>query len=378
VTNERTFNLGSNPCLVFRSCFDDLHIQGWGKPQVQLLLVDADEEPQLREEQGTLEISANVPLTAHVPTASSVLLEGCAGDVRAIGFQQLHASSHRGDVSVARVESVELDTISGDGLVHEGRSVRASSVNGDLSILSVQDDVSAVSIRGDVALTSVRGSVEVRAINGDVSIRNPGGHLRVGDVNGSIELAGNLQSGEYELESIGDVTLYVDRASSARLKLEAPRGQIASSLEFTRTLESAHVLEGSLGNAVAEVRALSTAGDIRLRGKRASEVQQAVEEEVARAEHWAHRAAERAQHLAEKLQRRSERRERRVHRRAEHVARKAQGLAALGRAAAQRAAGRAPVNQAAVQEERLAVLRMLSQGQINAAQAEKLLAALED
>jgi phytoene/squalene synthetase len=97
-------------------------------------------------------------------------------------------------------------------------------------------------------------------------------------------------------------------------------------------------------------------------------VEEVLEEEIARVEECARRAAERAERMADKMRRRGERIEQKARRRAARVATAYRHGTLLRRQCA-------PAGD--LQQERLAVLKMLAEGKINAEQAEALLSALE-
>jgi hypothetical protein len=282
--------------------------------------------------------------------------------------RELHLSAHRGDVTLVQVGTSELSTVNGDVDVGGSQSLRVTTLNGDLRVSAVQGELLLSGIRGDILLRAATGRAVLRGITGDVRIRNPEGHVDVHDVNGDVEFIGNLKSGEYSLEANGDIRLQLDRESDVRLELEAPVGSVSSALSLGEAQELPHGLQGTLGQGAAQLRAIAASGDIKVRARRSSDVEEALQEEIARVEEAARRAQERAQRMAEKMKRRGERLERQAQRRAERISQRHTLKTRVQRQSA-------PAED--VQKERLAVLRMLSEGKISASQAEALLSALE-
>lgn len=376
---SKTFELGQSPRLVFRSCEGGVRIQGWEKDQVELSLRKEAKALDVREVEGALEISSTTSLTAHVPVETTAVLESCVGDVRAAAVSGLHINKHRGDLSLNQVNRIETTTVYGDVQVRESQFLRLTALNGELTVQAAKDKVAIGGVRGDVVLKGATGQLDLRDITGDLSIRDPDGHVDVHDMNGDIELRGNLRSGQYNLQTNGDVAVYLAPTSDVHLDLEATSGRVASNLELSEGQESAHKLAGNLGSGTAQLKVVANNGDIKVRQMRVTDLQDETERARARAEAGARREAERAQRRAEKLRRKGERLEAKARRRNERLAQKAQERATLLRRWRTKwSTPQARLGTENLEEERLAVLRMLAEGKINAEQAEALLTALEE
>lgn len=368
MTETQFFQLGDHPQVVFNACTDDLRIQGSDQDQVELVAGPDREGLQVHQTAEALNISSTSSLTVLVPEAAIIALEGCSGDARVTKVKGLQAGRHNGDLALTQVDTAQLGGVNGDVQVGGSRSLRVTTLNGDLRVSAAQGELVLGSIRGDILLRAVAGRAEVSGITGDISIRNPDGQIHVHDVNGDVELSGNLKGGEYVVETNGDVRLQLGDGSDVRLELEAPLGRISSSLKLSNMQESEHSLQGTLGQGSATVRIIATGGDIKVRATRSGDVEEVLEEEIARVEECARRAAERAERMADKMRRRGECIEQKARRRAARVATAYRHGTLLRRQCA-------PAGD--LQQERLAVLKMLAEGKINAEQAEALLSALE-
>jgi DUF4097 and DUF4098 domain-containing protein YvlB len=360
---SKVFQLGQNPRLIFRSCAGDVRIQGWEKDEVELSSRKDDSALTVQEQDGALEISATIPLTAHVPVESSAVVEKCAGDLRAAALDEVQVNTHRGDLSLYQVNTIKITAVYGDVEVRESQSLQVTTLNGDLQAGPVGQKVTVVGANGDVRLQGATAQLDLREVTGDVSIRDPDGHVDVRDVNGDVKLAGTVQSGQYHLETHGDVVIYLDPTSSVSLDLQAPLGRVACSLELGEVQESGHTLAGHLNAGTAHIKAVAHNGDVKIRQARAE-----ADRAQARAEARARRAAERAQRAAERAQRTAER----MRRKSERIEAKAHRLSIKW------STPQAEAAKGNLEEERLAVLRMLSEGKLNSEQAEALLGALED
>ncbi len=368
MSDSQVFELGDHPRVVFNACSGDLRIQGARDGQVELLARPEAEGLHLQQTEDVLNVSSSISLTVRVPEAATVALQGCSGDLRATRVKELHVDLHRGDLVLTQVDSAELGTVNGDLEVAGSQSLRVTTLNGNARVSAVQGELVMVGVRGDIQVRAVSGRVELHGITGDIHIRNPEGQIDVHDVNGDVELSGKLCGGEYTVETNGNVRLELDHGSDARLELEAPVGSLSCNLALTDPQESAHRLQGTLGQGTSHVRIVAASGDIKVRGRRSDDVEEVLQEEIARVEECARRAAERAERMAEKMRRRGERLEEKAQRRAERIAKMHRRMAPLHRQ---------PASADDVLQERLAVLKMLSEGKINAEQAEALLSALE-
>jgi len=360
----KSFQLGETPCLSFRACMGQVRIQSWDLKEVQLLFSGGEINAQ--EAEGALAITAAMPDAVNVPPGASVYLQSCVGDVHATDLAALRVERHQGDLSLHHVSRIELTTVHGDVQIREAQSLQVSTLHGDLHIRTLDGDLTIATVHGDILLDGAKGQLTLQDITGDVSVRDPIGHLDVRNVTGDAALSGNLQSGDYHLDALGDVTLGLEPTSDVRLELDARLGRIACGLALLETSESGHELSGKMGQGTAQVHILAHTGDIRLRALGADQVRHDMERERIWAEAHARRAAERAERMAEKARRVSER-----------LAEKAEERAARAHRWQAKWGVAQKVTPESTEDERLAILKMLAEGKINAEQAENLLRALE-
>jgi DUF4097 and DUF4098 domain-containing protein YvlB len=356
---SKTFHLGENPRLLFRSCSGRIRIQGREGENIELLFGSSAGALDVKELKESLEITASGPLTAHVPSGATVTVESCTGELRATSFNALHLRKHLGDINLKNVAAIEMTTLHGDVRIQGAQSLQVMTLYGDLRAESIVGKLHIMGIHGDISLRQTSGQMDLQNITGDLSLGAPDGQLDVHDMVGDLRVQGDLQSGEYRLETCGDVVLRLAPTSNARLELAAPMGSVASHLELGELQESAHEIKGSLGEGTAKIQVTSCNGDIAVRQLRDSGSQYEIREE---------RARKRAQRQAEKARRRAER-----------LARKAREKQArwLERGRTKGYASQKGVSSKDQDNERLAVLSMLSEGKINAEQAQALLDALE-
>lgn len=361
---SQSYELGHSPRLTFRSCAGDLRIAGWESDQVEIQCPEGSKNVQVQQEENVLEITASTSLTLNVPADTAVALEGCAGDARVANARELTVKGHRGDLSLQQVNQIEIAAVYGDVGVGNSATLQVTTLNGDLHVRSVSEKVALVGVRGDVSMSDTGGQVNVRGVNGDVLIRDPGNFVEARDLNGDIKFCGDLQDGQFSLEANGSIKICLEPTSSVHLELEAPLGRVRSRLELTDLQQDAHRFAGDLGAGVAQLKATAVSGDITLSREKGGDRR---DKWLARAEARAEREARRAERRAEKLKHKAERLEQKAQKRATRLRR---WQAAWDRPQV----GQKPEN---VEQERLAVLRMLAEQKIDAEQAEVLLDALE-
>lgn len=365
---SQSFHLGASPRLFFRACRGDLRIQGWELDEVQLLAHQEADLQGVREVEGGLEITGRMPRLVNVPQMAGVVVENCLGDVHVAACSSLRAEKHRGDLSLHRVNNVELEVVHGDVHVRGCQSLHVTTLHGDLRVRGASGELSIAGLHGDASLHELGGPALLRDITGDVTVRGIREALEARNVTGDLVLTANLLTGAHHLEAMGDVALYLEPSSDVQVDLEAPLGRIVCELELNQVEKTAHRLSGILGQGKASLHAVAQGGDIRLRQLSADEAAQARERERTREEARAFREAERARRIADHMRRIDERLTRKAEERANRI-RHWQLRWSDSRRMAE------PQNLA---EERLAVLKMVSEGKITAAQAEALLKALED
>ncbi len=375
----RSFDLGPKPHLAFRSCVGDVRIRAWGENQVELWLDQEPETLDVQEAEEALEVSTTGAVTAQVPADTTVVVTSSVGDLHVTGLSKLSVTDHRGDLTATSCGRLELATLHGDVRVRDSQYLDVQSLNGDLRVGAAQGETQVAGVRGDVSLRGLSGQVSAFNITGSLSVSHVDGRLDVHDVDGDIQLKATLQSGHYAIQTNGDVALYLGPESNAHVELEAAAGRISCTAELRNVKEAPHRLTGDLGEGTAQLTVSASSGDIRVHQAAVGDLQQEMERESARAEAYARREAERAQRVADKMRRKGERLAEKARRRSERAARRARKHAAKVRDwRIEWSAPRTSAAQNNLDQERLAVLRMLGEGTINAEQAEALLRALDE
>jgi hypothetical protein len=402
-----------------------LRVNGWDRPQ---FTAEADGDKSLHVEKvgDDIVVRADSDCTLRVPTEATLVLNSVSGDAKVRNLEgPLTIQSISGDLTLRQVGPVDVHSVSSDLSAKkvEGH-LRAHSVSGDVLARNIEGDFVVHSVSGDLYLRDVDGSVRAEA-SGDVTLSlefTPGhgyqvtasGEIAVrlaGDANGrfeiqsssdiNVDVAGaqvegnthqrvvSLGTGEptIKLEASGDVTLtgqtadpdawgdFGDRfGEDIGLMAEEMAAQFTSRDELNRILNErlAHL------NVTAHIRTDEIAAKARRAAERAQLAQRRAERQVESAQRRAQREAERAQRHVEAAQRRAEAATRRAELR--HGERGRSGAWAFGFTAPRPPVppvSPMPPAEPVSDDERMVILRMVEQGKITVADAEKLLAALE-
>lgn len=343
---SRTLALGATPQITFRSCVGDLRIHSWDQPEVQVLVGREEDLTAIQETDGGIVLSSLMPATVHAPAGARATLEGCAGDVHAIGLASVVVNKHRGDVSLHETPRAELNGLHGDANVVEADTVSVAVMHGDLRGRSVSNGVVIRDLHGDLSLRRVGGASQLSGITGDVVISDLAGPLQASAVTGDLRLTGVLRAGTSTIDVLGDIYLSLSPGSDVLLDLEARLGHVRSSASVLDSSQSSHRLKGRMGEGTARLFVTSSSGDIRL-SDYSETSREGPEEDRMKDE----QSLQLGRDLGERLA---------------SVRRWRTRLASTSRPAAE-----------SLEDERLAILKMLADGKINAAQAAELLQALE-
>jgi DUF4097 and DUF4098 domain-containing protein YvlB len=321
----------------------------------------------------------------------------------------------QGDLSVRGVRgNVKATTVRGDAVVRQVNGpVEFGTVGGDLLVEEINGPLSARSVAGDAYLRQLNGMLYLSDVGADLIGRAWTAGADVAQVGGDVSLKTVFSRPfTYDIQARGNIVVKALPGSDATLTLHTPKGQTrAKGLAGEMTEEGQW--KAVIGSGEAQVTLTSTQGNVLLKavdegdedqerdafvslaadlgrigaeaGVAAQELAERIQQRVANKlakidfEAIAHREAEKARRHAEREAARAQRMAEKARRKAERAQRKAQKKMIwrfewdAGRGRRRTTGG----GQAVSDEERLAVLKMLSEGKISTQEAETLLQALE-
>lgn len=404
--------------VYLENCQGDFVLRGWDEPALKIQSQGSLDEDAVQQAANVVRLSTLLEGRLFVPRQATVIIGYVAGDLRADGLtSSLEVRHVEGDLHV-KGGTLHVHQVQGDCVITElTGGVTIGSASGNVSLREVAGEVVVGLIGGDLRVRQVSGTLRVEEVHGNVHVKNLDdalelvrvggdavlinllGGIKLHQVQGEVVLKTKLASeASYHVQANGDIALKLPLPTSAHLVLEAPSGEIDSTVPLRVEEQSSGRLTGILGqeDGPAEVFLHTGNGNIILKPLTIFEDKSpeqagaysdaAVIAEMAQAHVMAspgtanrddfvsretEQALQRAERVRTKAERAAERAQRHMARQAERIAERWH-LTWHGKRTTPRRAAE-PVTE----EERLIVLKMLQEGKITAEEANKLLEALE-
>ncbi len=390
---NHTIPTTSNPEVIVEVIAGDLSLRGWERLELAVVGASAQVNGQQNEGGDTLvRVRVDDDAVLQLPTGSRLRIERVEGDLALSGVSG----------------PVHLGVLEGDASLRDTGPLVVETVQGDLSVRNIEGDCTIGRVEGDASINRVAGTLTVDEVTDDLSIGSVRGSVRAvaGD---DLSLRTDLRPGcTYDVRAGNDITCRIPTGASARVSLSA--GGTIKAHRLGVPIPAGNRAEFQMGSGEA-VLVLTAGDDIDLIGSASlDEFDFDFGPDMgARLEDLAQRVAAQiemqvgsvARQLDEKLAGMggSEEVATRIQERILAAARRAEekiteamrNAEVRSKEAEQRQRGRAgwppppppppprPAKQArppVSEEERLLILRMVSEGKISVEQAEKLLAAL--
>jgi hypothetical protein len=367
---NRTISAGPDPRIVIELADGDLSVVGW---EGEDILIKGDEDEIRFSQDGSLvTVSSTDDLSLRIPRTARLRIDSVAGDMSLRGvFGGIAIKNIEGDLSVRDVGAITIDSVQSDFSLRGAKgSVAVKNVAGDASVRDVDGNVS-LSVGDDLALRNVT--------NGNIS-------ANVGE---DVMLYLAPDGGQAVSVTAGDdILLVLAPQSNATLSMSAD--EIEIDWPGIESVEDQTTYALTIGNGSAVV-SLNAGSDIRVTGE--SDAGESADEHGNFAgvmfdwSNFGDQLNERISRRVEEATRRAEEASRRAAQQAERAARRAEarvrGRARVGRWDWNIEPGSfpppppPPKTEPVSEEERLAILKMLAEKKITAAEADALLAALE-
>ena len=373
---RKTLSVAKDVKLIIKKVPGDLRLTGWQEPQIKAKTNGS--QLDLLDENGTVTLSCDNDLIVSVPKSADIEIELISGDGSLRVLQGgLHIEKVGGDLALRHVGAVSLGHVGGDLVLrHSSGGLKVALLAGDASVRDVQ---------GDVALDEVVSDLHVRDLQGNFRAKVGG------------DVIANLQpqnAAAYALQAGGDILLRLPADVDATLALSAA-GDLSVNLPGVDDKTATALVIGG-GDSPMDIGA---GGDLLITSQTDEWADMAdfdismpfigadfpglsddFAEKIGRhAEDVARKAEEQARKVEEKFMRKSEKYIRDAERKAAEAARKAERHIRFGKHPMPPRPPRrpAPPDEPVTDQERMLILKMLEEKKITAADAEKLLAAME-
>lgn len=362
---SQTISAGKTPKIKVDVIGGDLSVVGWDG--VDILVKGDDDEIRLGQNNDVVTLSCDGDLSLRVPKAASFEFKMIGGD-----------ASIRGVLG-----NIELKEIAGDLSIRDSGSIAIDTIRADFSLRNAKGNLYIKNAHSDVSIRDVEGTVTLESVADDLALRGARGNVNVNVGEDVVVYIEPKPDGEYYVNAGDDILLVLSPNANATLTIQGD--EIDIDWPGIENDEDATERVVMLGDGSAKIT-LSAGGDVRV-SNRADAGESADEfgnfaglnfdwsgfgDRISRqVEQATRRAAQRAEEAA-----------RRAERHAERHARKWNVNAKVGRwnwdfNSQNVPPPPPPPSEPVAEEERMAILKMLAEKKITAAQAEELLAALE-
>jgi hypothetical protein len=367
----KTISAGKTPNIIVEVIDGDLSVVGWDG---DFLIKGDEEEYRMEEKDDDILLSCDGDLSLRVPKGAS-----------------FHFKKISGDASMRGVKGgIRLDEIEGDLSIRDAASVSIGIIQADFSLRGSTGDLLVKNAHGDVSIRNVEGNINLESVADDLAIRGVKGNVRVNVGEDVIVYLDPKSDGNYSVVAGDDILLVLPADTNATLSIQGD--EIDIDLPGVEEDEDATERSIVLGDGSAKI-SLSAGGDVRVSDREdAGRFAQDFGNFAGLNFDWSdfgervagqmERAAEQVARQAERAARRAEEAGRRAERHAERHARKWKGKVNVGRwnweiGPTGVIKPPAPTVEPVAEEERMAILKMLQEKKISAAQADDLLKALE-
>jgi hypothetical protein len=358
---SKTISAGKSPKIKVDAIGGDVSIVGW--EGVDIIVKSDDNDTSLVQNGEVITLTCGGDLSLRVPKGSSFEFKSIGGDASVRGING----------------NIELKEIGGDLSIRDVGSVAIGTVGADLSLRNLAGDLFVKSAHGDVSIRGVEGNVNLESVADDLALRGVRGNVNVSVGEDVIVYLDPKSGGSYSVIAGDDILLVLPPNSNVTLNIHGD--EIDVTLPGIEEEEGATERSIVLGDGSANI-SLSAGGDVRVSDKAdAGEFAEEFGNFAGLNFDWSG-FGERISRQVERAARRAEEAGRRAERHAERHARKWKGKVNVGRwdwnfGPTGVITPPSPPSEPVAEEERMAILKMLQEKKISAAQADELLKALE-
>lgn len=361
----KTISAGKSPRIRVDSIGGDLSVVGWDGSDI--LVRGDDDEVRLEQNGEEISLACDDDLSLRVPKDASFEIKSIGGD-----------AAIRGVLGI-----VELNEIGGDLSMRDTGPVTIDTVQADFSLRGAKGNVYVKNAHSDVSIRDVEGNVTLDSVADDLALRGARGDVKVNVGEDVIVYLVPKADGEYKVVAGDDILLVLPPDANATLSMQGDEIRVDwPGVEPEEDITERVIV---LGDGSAKI-SLSAGGDVRVSNREdAGEFAEEFGNFAGLNFDWSgfgERISRQVERATARAARRAEEAANRVARHAERRARKWKVNANAGRwnwdiGPNGVVTPPTPPSEPVAEEERMAILKMLQDKKITAAQADELLAALE-
>ena len=357
---NRTISAGKTPKFKVDVIGGDISVAGWDG---EVLVKGDEDELTLEQNEDVITLACSGDLSLRVPKGAS-----------------FEFNSIDGEASIRGVAGgIQLNKIDGDLSIRDTGSVVIATLGADLSLRNVKGDVHVKNADGDISIRDVEGNILLDSVADDLALRGAGGNVNVNVGEDVVIYLDPKPEGAYSVVAGDDILLVLPPNANATLAVQGD--EIDFDWPDVENDEDATERTVVLGNGSAKI-SLSAGGDVRVSNRAdAGEFAEEFGNFAGLNVDWSG-FGERISRQVERATKRAEEAARRAERHAGRHARKWKANVNVGRwnwdiGPNGVVTPPKPPSEPVSEDERMAILKMLQEKKISAAQAEELLKALE-
>ncbi|MBT3315645.1 MAG: hypothetical protein HN390_13635 [Anaerolineae bacterium] len=339
---KKSISVGKAPHIEIGEIAGNLRVTGWENNEIHAKT--NGESLQLVETDEKVTISCDDDLTLSLPQAAQIKIAAIAGDATLRTLRNyLVLAEVGGDLTLRNIGDAKISKIGGDFMARQTRSLNITAVGGDASIRSADGNVNIANIGNDLHLRDLQGDL----------------NANVGD--DALIYISPQEGADYQLSAGDDILLRLPLHVDAELNLSAGSDLIVNIPDLEKSDENPCALKLGLGTAKIT---LSAGDDLRV---------------TTESDHWADAASfgipdfpdDFADRITSKVEEKLKLAEEKIFQAEKSI----KGFNFSPENWGKKSKGSS--SKKVSTDERLLILKMLEEKKISAADAEKLLAALE-
>jgi len=365
---SRTISAGKTPKFKVNAIGGDVSIVGWDGSDI--LVKGEDDEISLEQNEENVSLSCSGDISLRVPKSSSFEIKSIGGD-----------ASIRGVLG-----GIELKEIGGDLSIRDAGLISVDTIGADFSLRRAKGNLYVKNAHGDVSIRDVDGNISLDSVADDLTLRGSRGDIKVNVGDDVIVYLDPKAGGVYSVVAGDDILLVLPPNANATLSMQGDEIQV--DMPGVEPDEDATQRVVVLGDGTANIL-LSAGGDVRVSDRAdAGEFAEEFGNFAGLNFDWSgfgERVSRQVERATTQAAKRAEEAARRAERHAERHARNWKANVNIGRwnwdigpngvVTPPKPLSSPP--EPVAEEERMAILKMLQEKKITAAQAEELLSALE-
>lgn len=239
----KTIPTGKTPKIQIVNIDGSLSVVGW---EAEELLIKADEdELHLKQDGDRIELSCDGDLVLRVPSLAAI-----------------QVGSVSGDMSLRSVTGkVEMGEIGSDLSMRKIHSVSIEMVKGDLSLRGALGSLVVKKVVGDASVRGAAGDVTLEAVADDLALKDVGGNIRANVSEDAVLYITPRAGHEYNVTAGDDILLILPDDADAAVTLQGD--DITMDWPGIDSVEEATIREVQLGGGSAKI-VLNAGGNVRL------------------------------------------------------------------------------------------------------------------